>query len=171
MTAAELKNIAYIALGSNIGDKLYFIKLAVSKINQNENCGIIETSSVYETKPYGNKDQDNFLNATVKIRTDFQLLELLDFLKGLERELGRQKSSKWGPREIDLDLLFYNNAVYSDERLTVPHREIEHRDFVLVPLCEIASEFIHPALNKKICDICISDSETSIIRRLPDKIF
>ena len=164
------KHIVYIALGSNIGDRINYLRQAIEKLNNNENISVEEASSVYETLPYGNKDQANFYNAVIRISTGYELIELLDCLKEIEKNLGRLKKEKWGPREIDLDLLFYNHLIYSDERITVPHKEIIKRDFVLVPLCEIAPQFIHPELNKKICDICIQESEKNIIRKIPDKI-
>lgn len=131
----------------------------------------MEASSVYETKPYGYKNQGNFLNAAVKISTEFSFIQLLDYLKLIEKNLGRVKTEKWGPREIDLDLLFFNDLIYSNDRVTIPHKEIAYRDFVLVPLCEISPNFVHPALKIKICDICINESEKCILRKQIDKIF
>ena len=142
----------------------------MQKLNENGSCKVIRVSSVYETRPYGFQDQENFLNAAAKISTGYSFIELLDRLKKIESELGRIKRNKWGPREIDLDLLFFNEIVYSDERVTIPHKEITARDFVLVPLCEITPELIHPALNIKICDICIDESVHCIIRKLTDNI-
>ena len=130
----------------------------------------MEASSVYETKPYGYVNQDNFFNAAIKIKTEYSVIQLLDCLKSIEKEIGRIKTERWGPREIDLDLLFFNDLIFSNYRITIPHREVANRDFVLVPLCEIAPNFIHPALNKKICDICIDESDKCVIRKLNDKI-
>ena len=127
-------------------------------------------SSIYETKPYGVKEQDNFLNAVIKISTSFNLTQLFIFLKNIEDELGRKSNTKWGPREIDLDLLFFNNIVYSDEKIIIPHKEIELRDFVLTPLCEIAPDLFHPVLNQKISDICIDEKNKTIIAKIQDKI-
>ena len=168
--AQSVDNTVYIGLGSNKGDKLEFIREAVKKIQEDENCNVTIASSVYETKPYGFKEQDNFLNAAIGITTGYSFNDLLLLLKKIESEIGRTKNSKWGPREIDLDLLFYNNLVYEDDRLTIPHKGVQNRDFVLVPLCEIAPELIHPALNIKICDIYIEESEKCIIGKIPGKI-
>ncbi len=96
---------------------------------------------------------------------------MLEHLKIIEKKLGRIQRPKWGPREVDLDLLFYNNLIFSNESVTIPHKEVIYRDFVLVPLSEIAGDFVHPALNKKICDICLEDSEKFVIQKLSDKIF
>ncbi len=168
--ADKKDSIAYIGLGSNKGNKLGYLKKAVQKLNDDGNCTVIQASSVYETKPYGYKEQENFLNAAVKIKTEYPFTNLLDRLKQIEKKIGREKTIRWGPREIDLDLLLFNDVVYSDARITIPHKEIASRDFVLVPLCEISPDLIHPALNVKICDICIDESEYCIIRKLPDSI-
>jgi 2-amino-4-hydroxy-6-hydroxymethyldihydropteridine diphosphokinase len=160
------KNISYIALGSNIGDRFDNLARAIQEIIQDKNNVIQDISSIYETLPYGYKDQGNFYNAVIKIKTSYQLLELLDLLKSIEQKIGREKSTKWGPREIDLDILFYNNLIYSDDRVTVPHKEVAKRDFVLVPLSESAPDLYHPVLNQKICDICISDSEETVINKI-----
>ncbi len=127
-------------------------------------------SSIYETKPYGVKEQDNFLNAVIKISTSYDLSRLFILLKNIEDELGRKSNTKWGPREIDLDLLFFNDIVYSDEKIIIPHKEIELRDFVLTPLCEIAPDLFHPVLNQKISDICIDEKNKTIIAKIQDKI-
>ena len=131
---------------------------------------ILKTSSIYETKPFGVKNQGNFINAVIKVETNLDLHNLLKFAKNLEKETGRKETFKWGPREIDIDILFFNEIIYSDEEITVPHKGIPERDFVLTPLCEIDPDLIHPVLKQKISDICISESEKSIIRILHQKI-
>jgi 2-amino-4-hydroxy-6-hydroxymethyldihydropteridine diphosphokinase len=125
---------------------------------------------LFETKPLGNKNQENFINAVIKISTDYSLIELFHFLKNIETELGRNTTEKWGDREIDIDILFYDNIIYSDNIITVPHRGIIHRDFVLVPLCEIEPQLIHPELNQKICDITVPGSEKCVIRKLSENL-
>ena len=165
----NLKNTAYIALGSNKGNKLDYLKKAIEEINKRSDCVVDSVSSIYETKPYGNVNQANFFNCTAEIGTSVSVFDFFHILKNIEKESGRTKTERWGPREIDLDLLFFNNEIYSDNELKVPHEGIIHRDFVLVPLCEIAPDFIHPELNQKICDICTS--EMYIIKKLKQKIF
>ena len=164
------RNTAYLGLGSNKGDKIGFLREAIKKLQEDRNCNVLSISSVYETKPYGYKDQDNFFNAAIKLETGYSFSGLLPVLKRIETEVGRIKNPKWGPREIDLDLLFYNDLIYEDENLTIPHKEVQYRDFVLVPLCEIEPDLFHPALNKKICDIYIEESEKCIIGKIPEKI-
>jgi 2-amino-4-hydroxy-6-hydroxymethyldihydropteridine diphosphokinase len=139
--------------------------MAVDKIRSDEKTAVDLCSSVYETEPYGLKEQNFFLNAVIKIRSERTLKELSPWIKTLEREIGRQEGPKWGPREIDIDLLFYNNTIFSDERMTVPHREVLLRDFVLVPLNEIAPEFEHPGIKKKIKDIDVSKLEKLVIKK------
>ena len=165
----NLKNIVYIALGSNKGDRSNYLKKAVEGIKKKSDCGIVSVSSVYETKPFGNVKQANFYNCAAGIRTSLSIIEFFHLLKKIEKELGRTKTERWGPREIDLDLLFFNNEIFKNNELKVPHEGIAFRDFVLVPLCEIAPNFIHPELNKKICDIC--NIEKNIIKKLEQKIF
>ena len=161
---------SFIAFGSNKGDKLLNMKTALKEIIADTNNSFVRCSPVYETTPYGYKDQDNFYNAAIEITTTYELLELLDVLKSIEKKLGRETGKRWGPREIDLDILFYDDLVFSNERITVPHKEITNRDFVLVPLCEIAPDYYHPVLNQKICDICISDSEETVIKKIQQKL-
>ncbi len=158
-------------MGSNKGDKLKNLRAAVDSINNQDKTAVEKVSSLYETKPYGVKEQENFYNAAAKIKTDFDLVELFYFLKSIEMDLGRIKKEKWGPREIDLDILFYNDNIYHDEVLDVPHSEIEKRDFVLVPLCEIENGIIHPVTHKKICEFDKREIEKHIIKKLEVSIF
>lgn len=160
-------NNVYLGLGSNKGDRLNYLVSAVKLISQDKNCWLTKSSSVYETKPYGNLDQDNFYNAAILINTNYELEALYYFLKEIEKKVGRKESEKrWTPREIDVDILFYNNLIYNSEILTVPHKDIMNRDFVLVPLIEIAGEFVHPVLNKKLNEINLSLIDKHIIQKL-----
>lgn len=163
-------NFAFIALGTNKGDRINFLRQAIINIKTNSKISLATASSVYETKPYGIKDQSDFLNAVIKIKSSYNLAELFKYLKNIEKKLGRTETKKWGPREIDLDLLFYNNEIFNSEKLQIPHSGIQDRDFVLIPLSEIAPNFIHPVLNKKISDICIEDISQNIIRKTRLKI-
>lgn len=165
------KNTVYIGLGSNIGNRIKYLREAVKRISEliGEDESIV-ASSVYETKPYGNIDQANFLNAVIKISTSLELNELFKFLKLLEKKIGRSKRKKWGPREIDLDILFFNQRIFLSEKLVVPHPGVADRDFVLIPLNEIAKDFEHPVLKKKISDICSKIISENIIRRTNLKI-
>ena len=161
-----MDHISYIGLGSNIDDRINYIDRALELLNESPQCKVNSVSSIYESKPYGYTEQNNFLNCVAEISTSLELNKLLKLTKEIEQKIGRQKREKWGPREVDLDILFYNSMVYSDEKLTVPHKDILQRDFVLVPLCEIASEFIHPVVKKKICELSKADIDNNIIRKL-----
>jgi 2-amino-4-hydroxy-6-hydroxymethyldihydropteridine diphosphokinase len=163
-------NIAYIGFGSNLNDRLGYLKRAALEISSNDDCDIIIFSSIYETKPFGEENQPNFLNAAAKIGTDLSVQDLFSFIKNIEIELGRKDTFRWGPREIDLDLLFYNDIVFSDKNLKVPHPGIPHRDFVLIPLMEIEPLLFHPVLKQKISDIYIPESGKNIIRIINEKI-
>ncbi|MDP4115839.1 MAG: 2-amino-4-hydroxy-6-hydroxymethyldihydropteridine diphosphokinase [Bacteroidota bacterium] len=163
-------NLIFVSLGSNIGDKLKHLDQAANSISADKCCKVEKVSSVYETIPYGYKDQDNFYNAAIKLRSSYTLKEFYELSKSIEKELGRNKRDRWGPREIDIDILFYNDLIYSDDLLTIPHKEILNRDFVLVPLCEIASEVRHPGINKRICEIKLDGIEKTIINKIPGKI-
>lgn len=163
-------NLAFIALGTNKGDRLNFLRQAVFSLKSDSKINLVASSSVYETKPYGNKNQSDFLNAVVEVKTTYSLIRLFNYLKNIEAKLGRNETIKWGPREIDLDLLFFNDRIFKNEKLIVPHIGIQDRDFVLIPLREIAPNFIHPVLKKKISDICIEDISQNIIRKTRLKI-
>ncbi|ORE04842.1 Dihydropteroate synthase [Rhizopus microsporus var. microsporus] len=139
---------AYIALGSNMGDRVGNINTALLQLEKDGQSVVLDTSYLYETPPMYHTDQPAFLNAVCKIATCLEPHALLDKLKGIEQDLGRQPTFRNGPRPIDLDILFYNDLVMSDERLTIPHASIQEREFVLWPLCDIARDMEHPRLFK-----------------------
>ena len=119
-----------------------------------EECGeIMHTSSLYETAAWGKTDQPPFLNQVLKINTAFYPLQLLQQILEIEKQIGRVRKEKYGPRSIDIDILFFNNDIHSNASLTIPHPAIEQRRFVLVPMNEIAPRFIHPVLKKTIKDL------------------
>lgn len=171
IASSKFENRAFIAFGSNIGNRINFLRAAAKAIQKDSNMEIKRLSPVYETKPYGNKKQSNFLNAVIEIKTTYSLMKCFSQLKTIEKQIGRQKTVKWGPREIDLDLLFYNNKIFSNKKVTVPHKDIQNRDFVLIPLSDIAGEYIHPVLKLKISDICNSDMNKNIVRKTRYKLF
>ncbi|MGE5430734.1 MAG: 2-amino-4-hydroxy-6-hydroxymethyldihydropteridine diphosphokinase [Syntrophomonadaceae bacterium] len=160
----------FLGLGSNKGNRIDYLKAAVEKIRADRETKVEKISSVYETEPYGLKEQNPFLNAVIQISSERSLLELHPWIKNLEKEIGRQEGPKWGPREIDIDLLFYNDTVFSSERLTVPHKEVLLRDFVLVPLLEIAPEFEHPVIKKKVSEISTGELEKLILNKLSTEL-
>jgi 2-amino-4-hydroxy-6-hydroxymethyldihydropteridine diphosphokinase len=155
----------YLGLGSNKDDKEKNLRKAAALLSRHQCIEVTKISSVYETAPYGEVNQDNFFNAAVEIRTTFKPEELLVFIKEIEKKIGREKTIKWGPREIDIDILFYNHLIYNTEFLTIPHEGVTERAFVLIPLTEIAPDFVHPSLNIKLKNIKVNQPE-NIIRKL-----
>ncbi|MDR1928806.1 MAG: 2-amino-4-hydroxy-6-hydroxymethyldihydropteridine diphosphokinase [Endomicrobium sp.] len=151
----EMKNVAYLGLGSNIGNRIKNIFYALSFLRDNSFISINDISSFYETSPVGYK-QKYFYNAVIKVYVNIEPHDLLLYVKQIEYTLGRKKKLRWGPRIIDIDILFFGNRIINDINLTIPHKEIENRLFVLIPLNEISSNFVHPILNKKISDILIN---------------
>ncbi len=137
--------IAYIGIGSNLGNRQENCLRAIELLQKK---GIIVTkrSSLYKTEPWGVKDQPRFINMAVEIDTSLEPKELLKILKNIEKELGREKSSKWGPRIIDLDILLFDDIILNEDNLKIPHPLMQERDFVLRPLCEIAPDIYHPLL-------------------------
>lgn len=141
----------YLSLGSNIGNRRKNIENALEELEKH-NIKKIKISSFYETEPVGPK-QRNFYNIAGKFKTAAEPLELLAILKAIEKKLGRKKTFRWGPRIIDIDILFYGKKIIETKFLTIPHKEIPNRAFVLVPMKEIAPNFIHPKIHKKISTI------------------
>lgn len=140
---------AYVAFGSNIGEKENYIKRALEKIEERE-IKIIKVSPIYETEPYGVLDQDSFLNGVVKIETNLTPENLIKELLLIEKQLDRVRERRWGPRTIDLDIIFYDDLVINRNNLIIPHKDMENREFVLKPLCDIDENFIHPVLKKSV---------------------
>ncbi|MBN1300431.1 MAG: 2-amino-4-hydroxy-6-hydroxymethyldihydropteridine diphosphokinase [Melioribacteraceae bacterium] len=157
---------AYIGLGSNVGNKINHLKRTVEIINTENNIVVKKISSVYITSPYGLMDQDNFLNCAVEIESSYTPLELMTFLKKTESAVGRQIREKWGPREIDIDLLLYSDYIINTGGLTIPHPEILKRDFVIVPLLELKEDLVHP-INKNLLKEYLDQSlENHILEKL-----
>jgi len=150
----------FLGLGSNKGDRLKFLTDAVNELEKNSDIDIIKSSSIYETEPWGNKTLNKFLNSVIEIETELKPLELLRELKWIEKELGRVNNEKWTNREIDIDILFYGSDIVHNQTIDIPHSEVENRRFVLVPLKEIASNFIHPVFKKSISELlkCTGDN-------------
>lgn len=147
-------NLIYLSLGSNLGDREKNLDTALSEL-KNEGIVILKKSSIYETAPWGYEKQPEFLNMAMEGLTLLEPYDLLKLIKEIENKIGRKKTIKYGPRVIDIDIIFYNNIILKSEVLTIPHPLMHKRDFVLKPLCEIASEFIHPELKisvKKLLD-------------------
>ena len=141
--------IVYLCLGSNSGDRLKLIEQAVGFLNLAQDIKLIRTSALYETEPWGVKNQNWFLNMAVEIKTSLSPQDLLVKLQNIERTLGRnrEKEIRWGERPIDIDIIFYDNLVLESDVLTIPHKFMHKRAFVLVPLLELIPDFVHPVFN------------------------
>lgn len=141
---------AYLSVGSNIGDKEGYIRDALAALDMTEECRIVRTSQLITTEPYGNVEQDDFLNGCVEVDTLLTAEELLVQLHYLEQEAGRERQVHWGPRTLDMDIIFYDKEIIETETLLVPHVDMENRYFVLKPMAEIAPNFRHPILQKTV---------------------
>lgn len=141
---------AYVAFGSNLGDKKKFLDDGIQGLRTTPSCEVEAVSEYLVTEPYGGVEQDEFLNGVLKLRTLLTPEELLDRLHELEAAANRERIIHWGPRTLDLDILFYDNEIIDTPDLHIPHIDMENRDFVLKPMDEIAPYYRHPVLNKTI---------------------
>lgn len=146
-------HIAYIGLGSNMGDRKKQLDDAVSALEKEEDCNVICCSSYWNTKPYGGVKQDDFLNATLELRTLLTPEELLERLHKIEQLAKRERTVHWGPRTLDLDILFYDQLILDTKQLHIPHLDLQNRLFVLQPLQEIAPHWRHPILQKTVAQL------------------
>jgi 2-amino-4-hydroxy-6-hydroxymethyldihydropteridine diphosphokinase len=142
-------SIVYISIGSNLGDREENCRKAIKLLKEN---GIVvkKQSSMHETEPWGIKDQQKFINMAIEVETDKKPEELLRILKEIEKEIGRTETTKWGPRVIDLDIIFYDDLILKSQDLEIPHPLLQEREFVLKPLCEIAPDKKHPVTGKTV---------------------
>lgn len=141
------KSDVFLSLGSNMGDRGANLQAALTDLEQ-WGVKVLRSSSIYETEPFGKKDQANFYNMVAQVETDKSPPDLLTVIFAIERSLGRERKEKWGPRTIDIDILYYGDVIYDDGNLMIPHLHLEDRSFVLIPLLEIAPHFIHPMIGK-----------------------
>ncbi|HNG91072.1 MAG TPA: 2-amino-4-hydroxy-6-hydroxymethyldihydropteridine diphosphokinase [Saprospiraceae bacterium] len=149
-------------MGSNLDDRRANLRRAAALINK-EIGKIAKSSSLYETEPWGNTDQPAFLNQVVMANTTLDPRGLLEAITRIEREMGRQRKEKWGPRTIDVDILFYGKRVIRDKGLEIPHPELPQRGFVLVPMMEIAPDFEHPTLKKPMDELYMECTDESAV--------
>lgn len=145
--------LAYIGVGSNLGQRQENISSAEELIRSIEGIEFLKSSSIIETAPLGGPAQGKFLNAVFEIKTALSPEALLNILQEIEQSLGRERNIKWGPRKIDLDILFYGNRIINKENLQIPHPLLHKRKFVLEPLCQLNPSLEHPGLKKQISQI------------------
>ena len=142
--------LVYIGFGSNIGDRLARIQNAIQVLSKTEGITVKKISSIYKTAPVGYEAQAPFLNGVAAVQTDLPPLSLLSTLKDIETVVGRQHRIRWGPREIDLDILIYGDLYLQSQKLVIPHPEMHLRRFVLAPLAEIAPDLVHPVFQETV---------------------
>lgn len=142
-------NTLYLLIGGNIGDRMANLQKAKEWIEKKIGH-ILKESAIYETEAWGNQNQPSFLNQAIIAKSQVSASQTMEAILEIEKQMGRQRNQKFDPRTIDIDILFYNDAIINEHHLTIPHPEIQNRKFVLIPLKEIAPLFIHPVLRKTI---------------------
>ena len=157
-------NEIFLQLGSNVGDRSNNLLQALTFIS--EKIGeVVKASKLYESSPWGVDNQRDFLNQVIYIRSKLDPFEVLNIALEIEKEMGRVRVEKWGERKIDIDILFFNDEIIETNSLCIPHQYICKRNFVLKPMCEIASEFIHPKFNKSIVQLleeCLDEDKVEL---------
>ncbi|MHC1683641.1 MAG: 2-amino-4-hydroxy-6-hydroxymethyldihydropteridine diphosphokinase [Clostridiaceae bacterium] len=143
----------FISAGSNMGDKKRNIEDAIDILNNREDCKAVKMSQFYETQPVGYLDQDTFVNCAFEIKTLLPADELMVVLLDVEKELKRERVIRYGPRTLDLDIIFYDDIITSDREVIIPHPRAHERQFVMKPLSDIAPYYLHPLLNKRVIDL------------------
>ncbi|MBI3004513.1 MAG: 2-amino-4-hydroxy-6-hydroxymethyldihydropteridine diphosphokinase [Ignavibacteriales bacterium] len=159
-----MRNI-FLCLGSNIEDRLGYLRLALQGISELEQTSVVKVSSVYQTEPVGNKDQPDFLNIVAEVESNFSPEDLLERLKSLEIRLGRKGRARWGPREIDIDILYADGVVVDTQDFKIPHAEVTRRRFALTSLAEIAPHFCDPVLKLTISELLRVCPDRSTVRK------
>ena len=158
-------NNAYLLIGGNMGNRLQNLHQAIELLAGE--CGPVQqVSAVYETAAWGKTDQPAFLNQAVYLTTALTAHQLLTSILGIEEQMGRRRMEKFGPRIIDIDIIFYNDAVIDDAALTIPHPHMQHRRFVLTPLQQIAGGLVHPVFDKTVTQLlneCADELEVTKI--------
>lgn len=177
LTLARLNDApvtAYLGLGSNLGDRFASLKETINRLSDAETVTVVQSSSIYETAPWGYTDQPDFLNCALEIETRLTPLSLFRRIEEVEREVGRVPSWRYGPRLIDIDILLYGDLCLQlpDPDLVVPHPRLHQRAFVLIPLAEIAENVIHPGLHRSISSLasCVEEQESITLWAPPPEI-
>ena len=158
-------NKAYLGLGTNMGDKEAYLKEACKIISDNPNINIVKISKVYKTKAWGYTNQDDFLNICIEVDTNLSPEELLEVCHEVENKLNRVRVIRWGPRTIDVDILFFNNIISTDENLILPHPRIKERAFVLIPLMDLNKELV---IDNKTISYYLSNLEKEELKQVEE---
>jgi 2-amino-4-hydroxy-6-hydroxymethyldihydropteridine diphosphokinase len=158
-------NVSYILTGSNLGNRLEYLMNAKEAIAKTTGP-VVHASSIYETAAWGLEDQPSFLNQALEIHTTFSASLLLDRLLKIEEDLGRKRDVKYGPRLIDIDILFFNNEVIEQKGLTIPHPQLHNRRFALQCLDDIAPTFVHPVFNKSVRELLVECVDPLAVKKI-----
>jgi 2-amino-4-hydroxy-6-hydroxymethyldihydropteridine diphosphokinase len=158
-------NISYLLIGGNEGDREQRLKEARTQIAAAAGP-IRNTSSLYETAPWGNPHQGWFLNQALRLETGLDATDLMKTLLAIEEKMGRKRTEKYGARSIDIDMLFFNDAIINEPGLTIPHPEIPNRRFVLVPMDEIAASYVHPVYDRTIRELLGTCTDPLQVKRI-----
>jgi|ERR1700754_737573 len=158
-------NNIFLLLGSNLGNRKQFLKQAVEQIEA-EIAPLICVSSIYETQSWGKADEPDYLNQVLELESELTAPEVLQKILTIENLLGRTRQEKWGSRIIDIDILFYGDAIIDAPDLKVPHPELHKRRFTLEPLAEIAPDFVHPLLNKNILQLKNELNDSLVVKKV-----
>ncbi len=161
-----MENI-FLSIGSNIDDPLKNCLRLIELLKNHSDIRLTNSSSFYRTEPVGYKTQDWFINLCAEISTSLDPFALLNKCRELEKAIGREKGSiRWGPRTIDIDILFYNDLIFTSEELTIPHPLLHTRRFVLAPLMEIAGNFMHPVLRKSVAELFAELEDNAVVEKI-----
>ena len=147
------RHTVYLSIGSNMGDRKEYLDFAVAQLDEDACTTVKKVSTYIETKPYGNVEQDDFLNACLEVETLYSPQKMLEVIHEMEQRAGRERLVHWGPRTLDIDILMYDQQIVMEEHLKIPHMEMAKREFVLEPLTEIAPYAIHPIYHKSILEL------------------
>jgi 2-amino-4-hydroxy-6-hydroxymethyldihydropteridine diphosphokinase len=155
----------YLLTGSNLGDRGLYLQKAIEYIWR-DIAPVIKTSSIFKTQSWGKTDAPDYLNQVIFLQTDMPARTILNKILNIETELGRKREEKWGPRTIDIDILFYGSAIINEEGLHIPHPELHKRRFTLEPLNELIPNFFHPVFNKTMLQLKNELKDDLIVKKL-----
>lgn len=155
----------FLLLGSNLGNRKLFLDKAIERISA-EVAPILQASSVYETQSWGKTDEPDYLNQVLFFKTDMPAKTILQKVLQIEQELGRVREARWGSRVIDIDILFYGDAIIDEPELKIPHPQLHNRGFTLEPLVELAPHLLHPVLRKNIQQLKTELSDSLIVKKV-----